>query len=258
MVHKDDNAVSRLVAAGSGIYGNIVGASVGGLVGGAPGVFLGAAAAPVLSAVAEWTASVIWPRLSRRGAERAGAAFLCAEHKLQQLIEAGEEIRNDGFFDGDVAESSGAEIIEAVLLAAQREHEERKLRFYGNLLAEIAVSSEVNRGFANWLIRMADELSYRQLCLLAIVHDHDQFELRDNLRRPGDSWEQQSVLEELAELGYGRLEWVGVVSSQPGLPTNIGLPNAQRLKHWGTYMYKAMHLEEIPRDDLAEVAELLT
>jgi hypothetical protein len=47
-----------------------------------------------------------------------------------------------------------------VLLAAQREHEERKLRFMGNLIANLAFHPEIDRGYANYLIRLAEKLSF--------------------------------------------------------------------------------------------------
>ena len=43
------------------------------------------------------------------------------------------------------------EIIEGVLLAAQREYQEKKLPLYGNLLTNIAFRSDIDRVTANRL-----------------------------------------------------------------------------------------------------------
>jgi hypothetical protein len=42
------------------------------------------------------------------------------------------------------------------------------LKFYGNLLANLAFESGIDRGYSNFLLKSAETLSYRQLCLLAL------------------------------------------------------------------------------------------
>jgi hypothetical protein len=56
-----------------------------------------------------------------------------------------------------------------VLITAKRQHEERKVEFMGYLLANVAFHAEIDEHLANWLIRMIDELSWMQLCLLSVV-----------------------------------------------------------------------------------------
>lgn len=52
---------------------------------------------------------------------------------------------------------------------ATTEHEDKKLCFYGNLIANIAFTTQFDRAYANLLVRLGQGLSYRQLCLLAIL-----------------------------------------------------------------------------------------
>jgi len=65
------------------------------------------------------------------------------------------------------------ELLEGVLLAAQREYEERKVRCYGNLYANIAFEPAIDSVTANSLLREADDLSYMQIQLLALVARKD-------------------------------------------------------------------------------------
>jgi hypothetical protein len=100
---------------------------------------------------------------------RNGAVFLLARKETQDRLDAMEQLRNDSFFDqGSEGRSTAEEVVEGVFRAAQREYEERKLRFMASLLSGIAFDSSVDRSAAVALIRTAESLSYRQLCLLAV------------------------------------------------------------------------------------------
>lgn len=254
----NERSTSWLIKAGAPIYGNVIGVTLGGVIGGPLGAVAAAVASPALEVAFEWVSKELMDRqLSTRGIVRAGAALGFAVARLEELLESGQQVRDDGFFNEDVAGSAGAEIIEGTLLAAQRQHEEKKIQFYGNLLAAIAIDPEIDRGFANLLIRRAEELSYRQLCLLAIIKDHARFDLRDVTRKPEDTWKVEAVIAELDDLGYAKLEMVGVESPDGRLPTNIGQPSALRLRGWGELVHSTMNLEDIQEDDLGEVASLL-
>jgi hypothetical protein len=90
--------------------------------------------------------------------------------KIKEKIEKGENIREDNFFSKDPSNrSSFEEITEGVLLSAQKEHEEKKVRFLGNLIANISFNSSINRADANLYVNLAEALSYRQYCLLALL-----------------------------------------------------------------------------------------
>jgi hypothetical protein len=187
-----------------------------------------------------------------------GAALAFAIERLQVLKGQGIEVRDDGFFVEDPAGSAGAELIEGVLFAALQDHEEKKSLLYGNLLASIATDPTIDRGFANLLLRRAEQLSYRQLCLLAIVGTQSERQyLRDQRSTPKDSWIQIAVIEELDELGYGRLEMVGVERDDGRPPSNLGVPADLRLRAIGSALYETMNLQEIPTEDKSEIVSLI-
>lgn len=55
------------------------------------------------------------------------------------------------------------------MLSAQREYEERKIKHYGILLANIATNKNINRPLANMLIRLAYQSSYHEFCILSLA-----------------------------------------------------------------------------------------
>jgi hypothetical protein len=84
-------------------------------------------------------------------------------------IAAGDSLREDGFFDEEDGRSAADEVLEGGLLAAQREHEERKLEWVGYMLANINFTAGLDRARANLMIRYAHRMSYRQVKLLAFT-----------------------------------------------------------------------------------------
>lgn len=147
--------------------GSIAGAVAGMLLAGPPGAVGGAVAGPILASVLREMTHRI---LSHREDARVGGAFRAATARLQERLEAGDEVRDDGFFASKPGRRSDAEeIIEGVLLAVQRGHEERKVEFLGYLLANLCFESEVDAYLANWTIRTAQELTWAQFVLLSAL-----------------------------------------------------------------------------------------
>lgn len=100
---------------------------------------------------------------------RVGAAISFASAKIQEKLDNGEQPRQDEFFtDEHDNRATAKEVFEGVVLAAQREAEEKKVRLYGNLLANLAFAQDVDRSQANFLIKLGEDLSYRQICLLSL------------------------------------------------------------------------------------------
>jgi hypothetical protein len=68
--------------------------------------------------------------LSSREKIRTGAVFIHAANKIKYNIQSGHQLRKDDFFTEPLDQRSVAsEIAEGVLLAAQKDHEEKSYRF---------------------------------------------------------------------------------------------------------------------------------
>jgi hypothetical protein len=153
------------------------------------------------------------------------------------------------------------------MLAAQREHEEKKVPLLGNLMASIPFDEEIDRGQANLLLRLAEDVSYRQLCILALLGDRMIFAETDTpprnvfipeLRKGAYSGKRPdfntiAILQEAWDLQSRSLAYVG--------PTAMDYrwidPSQMELWEMGLSLYQSMELWEISRDDKQEVAEFL-
>jgi hypothetical protein len=216
---KAKDKAERLIETGAEIAGAAVGGAVGFLSAGP----VGAAAAGVLGVVisrglGKVIGDVANRQLSHKEEVRVGATAAVAADKIRIQLEAGSQPRQDGFFDSLRDEPpSGESLFEGVLLKSKNEHEEKKVALLGNFFANLAFSPGVGIAEANHLLRLAEALTYRQICALALFalkSKGSDVKLREKSYRekPGSvSFETLSTLQEIQDL-YTR----GLVASKDG------------------------------------------
>lgn len=251
------NSLEELISAGTHLAGTGIGTAIGLIMGGPDGVTTGSMIGVGIGHVLNSAGSEISKRfLSPREKNRLGAVLIYTSNKIDTNIKNGLQIRNDDFFSRNLNERSSAdEIAEGVLQVAQRDHEEKKLPYYGNLLANIAFYSEINRGNANLLVKIAGRLSYSQLCLLSIF-GKNKFRLRgdsyrSNLRLPMDLI---AILQEVYELGNYQL-----IGQEEALLSMADIvPGKLKLAGQGTYFFQLMELSKMPSDELDLLVEKLS
>jgi hypothetical protein len=264
----DENDLARrIIEAGSELVGVTSGAAFGLYAGGPDGALAGAAAGSALTTALREFAQRM---LGHRERVRVGAALHFAKIMYEERIAAGDRLRNDNWFeDRPRGRSAAAEICEGTLLIAQREHQERKVEYYGYLLANLSFQSNVDEYLANWLLRLAGELTWSQLVLLAMIGRKDDFTLPAITIAQDDvtEWTPWGLHEQLADLGYGRRHLIGVPrevpEKKPGgpqftIPPRINrlLPDMQ-LVNTGTLIYALMQLNRIPAKDIDLMIYLL-
>jgi hypothetical protein len=109
---------------------------------------------------------------------RAGAALAFAVEYAATVHRSGRTVRRDGFFDERFGHRPAAEeIAESVVAAARRSTDERRVRHLGYLLAETAVSPDLDPELVHTALRLAESLGWRQLALLAGVGRRDRVPL---------------------------------------------------------------------------------
>ena len=255
---RDAEPIQKIVDAGVGLLreagGNVAGATVGFLVGGPVGAAAGGAVG--------WAVSQGLGRLGREFSERAlapreearvGCVLVLGVEQIRTRLEAGEELRTDGFFDSGMNDRSGAEeVMENILLKSQREPEERKLPYMGNLFANIAFDSTIGPEMAHQVTKTAGELTYRQLCLLRLAVVKDEFDLRES-----DYRGQGSFAKELYQILYECLGLYsrGYVNFGGGAafgPTDVK-PAGITVQGLGADTYNLMGLRDIPADELVPI-----
>ncbi len=217
------------------------------------------AAAPLVSRTFSGVAAEFLDRmLGRREKQRLGATLTFAAATVQHRLDAGDQVRDDNFLERSSDERSAAdEVAEGVLRAAQGEHEERKLRFFGNLLGNLAFDSAIDRGYANLLVRTAERISYRQLCLLQVFASGQRWNMReaDYRKTPTIPSDVAPVLYEAYDL-YAR-DLVNCSGTALLSLTDVE-PARMKPQGAGLVLIRLMELREIPEADIGSLASTLS
>ncbi|MGI6625538.1 MAG: hypothetical protein ACOX57_08985 [Limnochordia bacterium] len=195
--------IRDLIGIGSEIAGGAVGGALGFLAGGPTGAAMlgagGVAAAKTLTYIGSEVSERL---LGPREKVRIGGVLAVAASEISQRISNGEKIRDDGFFEEKVQGRSDAnEVIESILLKSQREPEEKKIVYMGHLFASIAFDSRTSPEMAHQIAKAAEQLTYRQLCILRLSVHKSGFELQE-----GDYRGQGSFSRELYQVLYECLD----------------------------------------------------
>ncbi len=254
----NDTSAEELINIGSEITGGVAGSIIGFLTAGPGGAIVGGASGPIIAQTVKRIAGEIRQRiLGHREEVRIGATLTYAVQKIKEKIDDGQQIRQDGFFDYDQSDRPPAEeIIEGILIAAQKEHQEKKLKFYGYLLANLAFDQKFDKEQANHLLKVAEQLTYRQFCLLAIFAKKEQYNLRQVDYRVVKNFKQELViiLQETNELfTLSMLNCSG--EAMLGM-TDVN-PAKMNVQGVGAYLHNLMELWTIEQSDLKKSSELL-
>ncbi|MEK6768693.1 MAG: hypothetical protein AABY85_06860 [Gemmatimonadota bacterium] len=250
--------IRQLLNGGAEIAGGAVGGALGFLAGGPIGAAIfgagGAAAAIALKRIGQEASERL---LGPREKVRVGGVLAIAAAEIKQRIENGESVRSDGFFDRKAAGQSDAEeVAESVLLKSQREPEERKIPYMGFLLSNVAFDPQISAQMAHQIIKAAEQLSYRELCILKLAVVRQAFTLRDGDYRGQDSFTKElyQVLYECLDL-YHRafINFGGEVAFGP---TDVA-PAKMTVQGLGADLYNLMRLARIPDADLIPIAAQL-
>ena len=195
--------------------------------------------------------------LSHQEDFRVGKVLVIATQEIHQRIENGESPRNDGFFDKKPSGRSDAEeVAEAIMLKCQREPQEKKIEYMGYLLASIAFDPNISADMGHQLIKAAEELTYRKLCILKLAVVKDRFGLRnENYRDHGRfSKKLYSVLYECMDLC--QKEYITLEDAHALGLTDI-VPRSMTVQGIGGDLFNLMKLSSILDDDLIPIAEVL-
>ena len=141
-------------------------------------------------------------------------------------------------------------------MKSQKEPEEMKLRYMAHLLSNLAFDSGISVNMAHQLTKAAEALTYRQLCILRLSSERDQFALRDeDYREHGDfSRELLQVLYEYFDLySRGLVNFGGDVAFGP----SDVVPGKTVVQGLGAELFNLMQLWEVPMDDVAPVVAQL-
>ena len=195
---------------------------------------------------------------------RIGAAISFAIKGIRERLENGESLREDGFFDKNHTRRSDCdEVLENVVLKAQREPEEKKIPYISSIYENTAFEAEISANLSHKIIKSAEQLTYQQLCILSMVgrreDDEDilrNFQPNSQLEHP---LELSTLLHDCFELVTNGYIQGGLTLTASGrLPQYEALnPNSMLLGNIGIAIFDLMSLQEILDDDIVPIAELL-
>lgn len=244
---KKDKIIKEVVETGGDITGNIGGAVLGGLIAGPAGVVIGGISGPILTKIFKKLGSEIQQRiLSPREEIRIGGVYTFAINKINENELQGKKIRDDSFFyERDGNRSCSEELLEGVILTAQKEYEERKIKFLGNLYGNICTDDSISGEQANQLIKMTNILTYRQLCMVALYYEKSQLETPPNniMIKRGASFD---IIAELTDLYQKGILWTPKVSNESA---NFS-EKRYRITEGGQLYYKLLDLNQIDNSEL--------
>jgi len=149
---------------------------------------------------------------------RAGAALAFAVEYAATLNRNGRAVRSDEWFAPRTGNRAVAEeVTETVVAAARRSTDERRVRHLGYLLAEAAVSADIDADLVARALRVAESLSWRQLALLAGVGRRDRVPLpMAPLEEDPRAWSAWAAREDVTDLRRAGLLDPPVAQPRPG------------------------------------------
>jgi hypothetical protein len=184
---------------------------------------------------------------------RAGAVLAFAVEYAATLHRNGRPVRSGGWFDpGSGSRPAAEELAEAVVAAARRSTEERRVRHLGYLLAEAAVSPDVDLELAGRAMRLVESLSWRQLALLAGVGRRDRVPLpMAPLESEPRTWTAWGAREDVADLQRAGLLDPPAPTARPAATLPRLRATDLRLTRRGVLVHRLLVLDLLHEDAVA-------
>jgi len=251
--------IKKLFNTGKNIIGEAGGAAIGYSVGGCEGAMIGAASGELITIVIDKIGADFAERIvSPREDYRLGLVYLNARKKILEKLAAGEQLRKDLETTSAITSPACIEIpikerppcveaIEGILLAAQREHEEKKLPFISNLLANICCDSNIDIFQIDFLIKISSTMSFRQMCILCMFSDPYISKIKGRYCAeatfPKFNENLDSIFQEIIDLGSKGLLYA---NNEPVTKAAL-IDNPREIKVIGAgiSLYKLMELKKI-------------
>lgn len=195
-------------------------------------------------------------RLSDLEVMRVSEVMGISMKKISDNLQDGKKLREDSFFTNSEENSSDGEVVfEGIIVSAQREYEGRKLKYYGNLLANLGFREDVSRPEAIQLIQLAERLSYRQYIILSVVgQSHFMKAYNSNMEflkktafatNPNGNfvgYDEISVYQDIFEMYR-----IGIINGGGNIFLELGhiIPSRLNLQGVGVRLFELMELDKL-------------
>ncbi len=200
--------------------------------------------------------------LSRKENERVERVATRAAQEIKSNMATGMILRTDSFLDFNQTRCAAEEIFEGVLSIARSEYEERKLSYLANLYASFPFDPSISRGEANRLIQQLELLTYRKMCILALLSGESGFQgLRDScIYNKKVECELPSLMQDCIDLeNQGLLTQVNYGQSPNYGPHSWAfvVPAFLRVARPGGKLIDLAKLSQIPETDIQQIRQIM-
>ena len=166
-----------------------------------------------------------------------------------QRLDRGDILRLEFFKPTRRSGSLAEEVLEGVLLIVKNEHSSKKAPYLGNVLANAAFL-EVTPETVNVVMGMAERMTYRQMCLIALFGREQELgfnrRLMWSLGTPDlPAKGREFLLREVYELG----------PSTYGVFRHAEAHANDDMSYVGNACFELMSLEDVPAEDLKAVMQ---
>ncbi len=178
---------------------------------------------------------------------RLGGCYYSLVECIKKNETTGKEF-NEDFFSQDYGYKKIDEVTEAVLRAAMEDCQNVKSYHYGKLLGNALYQTKFNESSIFLLLKVAMQLSYDELCLLAVLYD-----------MPARRYEALVGTEDKrVELMINmlNLKRLGIVKRVPPFMLGATLDNLQ-ISAFGKDLYTLMELRELNSEDVDNLHQLI-
>ena len=117
--------------------------------------------------------------LSTKERDRVDRTYEEIIDKIWKRLEAGSVPRTDDYWAPNAERVSNATVLlEGVLIKARDEYEEKKRRYFPNLCANMCFAEHLAYERLNTILRLFEQLTYRQLQILAYVNHNEEINIK--------------------------------------------------------------------------------
>lgn len=160
----------------------------------------GIASAVISTILKEVANRVILPLTSRSESKRLCQWGKLAAVGLAQRLNDGEKFRKDGFFEETPTDRSNfEEVVESTLKKVIDITEEPKIKLLANVTKNIHFDEDLDMNTYRQILKVLDELSYRQLCIIKMCKNADNIDV-ESLGNTGATTKLGSILGDFFEL----------------------------------------------------------
>lgn len=250
------SAIAKLIASGAGATGVAAGGVAGFLVGGPEGAVAGGLTGALLQDGMKAAVGEFAERLTTRSErERVGSCLVLAHELIAERLNAGQPLRDPGFFKRrerkaqQELRSEAEELLEGTFLAARDAYEERKVEMLARFYANAAFERGVDVGHLNHILNLAKLLTYRQLVIIGIIGSHDLSRVRASDFRGSGSLPAATI-----GVLYEVYQMVGldlIVSKDSSYMMGVAdiNPCLLRLEGNGAHLFNLLRPEKVPTED---------